>query len=150
MKELSALYQRDLDKLAQEIELYPSDDLLWQALPGIINPGGNLAIHLCGNLREFVGRQLGGFPYQRNRPYEFSATGLSKSELLDEIRTTRQVVQDTLTQFDPARLSDTYPQEVFGYPMSVHYFLLHLLAHLSYHLGQVNYHRRILSGQVTG
>ncbi|HPG09474.1 MAG TPA: DinB family protein [Saprospiraceae bacterium] len=147
MKELSALYQRDLEKLAQEIALYPSDELLWQIIPGIINPGGNLAIHLCGNLREFIGRQLGEIPYTRNRAYEFSATGRSKSELLDEINTTKKAVHDTLTGLDPSRLEETYPQEVFGYPMNIHYFLLHLLAHLSYHLGQVNYHRRIITAE---
>src|SRR6185295_11029894 len=79
--ELATLFRRDLAKLAKQIESFPTDELLWQTLPGVINPGGNLALHIEGNLSEFVGRQLGGLPYQRNRPLEFSSRIGSAAEL---------------------------------------------------------------------
>ena len=147
MKDLNTLFKRELEKLAHEINAYPEDHQLWQVIPGITNPGGNLALHLCGNLREFIGRQLGNIPYQRNRAYEFGATGVHRQEIIDEIHTTIEAVSQTLIHFDPQRLPDPYPQEVFGFSMSNEYFLFHLLAHLNYHLGQVNYHRRIISGK---
>jgi hypothetical protein len=80
-KELARLFQRDLTRLGQEIEAFPNEDALWRTLPGITNAAGNLALHLEGNLREYVGRQVGKLPYVRNRELEFGAPGISKSEL---------------------------------------------------------------------
>ena len=71
--ELAALFSRDLAKLSQQIEAFPTDEALWQTLPGVKNAAGNLALHIEGNLREFVGRQLGDLAYQRKRDLEFSS-----------------------------------------------------------------------------
>ena len=79
--ELSALFRRDLTRLVQQIETFPEDALLWQHAPGITNSAGNLTLHLEGNLREFIGRVVGGVDYQRQRELEFSTVGLSRAEL---------------------------------------------------------------------
>ena len=79
--ELAALFRRDLAKFAKQIESFPTDELLWQTLPGVINPAGNLALHIEGNLSEFVGRQLGGLPYQRNRDLEFNSKESTRAHL---------------------------------------------------------------------
>lgn len=135
---------RDLSKLSQEINSYQSETNLWSIEGEIKNSAGNLTLHLCGNLQHFIGTVLGKTKYIRNREAEFSTKGLSKKSLLKEIETTLHSVSQTLSSFDSATLNQIYPIEVFGKPMTTGYFLIHLAGHLNYHLGQVNYHRRLL------
>ena len=139
------LIERDLASLAKEVDLYPNDEALWTLAPGITNSAGNLVLHLCGNLRHYIGFRLGGLHYQRDRPAEFASSGVSRAELLAEIELARQA-SGTLSSLDPARLDETYPEEVQGESTTVAFFLTHLYGHLRYHTGQVNYHRRLLTG----
>ena len=136
--------QRDLSKLSQEINSYQSETILWSIEGEIKNSAGNLTLHLCGNLQHFIGTVLGKTKYIRNREAEFSTKGLSKESLLKEIESTLHSVSQTLSSLDSATLDQSYPIEVFGKPMTTGYFLIHLAGHLNYHLGQVNYHRRLL------
>ena len=141
---LSALFDRDLALLAKEVSLYPSEESLWTEADGITNPGGTLVLHLCGNLRHYIGFHLGGIAYQRDRPAEFSLRLVPRAELLLLIDLARHAVS-TLATLPAARLVETYPEEVLGGPMTVEFFLIHLYGHLRYHAGQVNYHRRLLA-----
>ena len=141
-----ALYDRDLKRLAQEIDAYADEASLWQTAPGISNPAGNLCLHLLGNLRAYIGDLLGQTPYGRNRDAEFSTRYVPKATLLADIDQLRQVLDHTFASMTDARLTERYPTEPMGYAMTTHYFLTHLLAHLSYHLGQIDYHRRLLTG----
>lgn len=145
LQDLARLFDRDLQRLYQEIDAYPTTDAIWKVVDGIANSAGNLTLHLHGNLHEFIGRQLGHIPFERDRPREFSATGLEKSELLDMIRATKETVSKALLSLPDSDLTKTYPSEIFGYSMSVQFFLIHLNGHLNYHLGQIDYHRRILT-----
>jgi uncharacterized damage-inducible protein DinB len=138
------LLDRDLAVLEKEISLYTSDSGLWKVAGDIKNPAGNLCLHLCGNLQYYIGAVLGNSGYIRNRDAEFSTKGLTKEELLSEIAKTRKAVSLALQNLNPALLETTYPVEVFKDPMTTGYFLIHLSAHLGYHLGQINYHRRLL------
>ena len=138
------LMLRDLNKLRQEIEAYSSDEKLWLTQGEIKNSAGNLCLHLCGNLQHYIGRQLGQSSYVRNRDAEFSTQGLSKEKLLQEIDATLRIVPKTLDKLDPSILEQQYPENVFNRPMTTGYFLIHLAGHLNYHLGQINYHRRLL------
>ena len=140
------LFNRDLKRLFKEIEAYSDDTILWQKAEGISNPAGNLCLHLVGNLNEYVGRQLGEIPYVRNRPLEFSATGIPQKDLLMMIQNTQEVVENTLNKLENEQFQEKYPENVLGYDMTIHYFLVHLNGHLNYHLGQINYHRRLLMG----
>ena len=144
---LIALFNRDLGRLQQEMEAYPDDATRWKTAAGLCNSGSNLCLHLLGNLQHYIGFRLGGFEYTRNRPEEFSLKYISLSDITSFINRTRQVVTDTLAGLTDAQLAATYPEKVFEYDMQTDYFLLHLLAHLDYHLGQINYHRRLLSMQ---
>ncbi|MBL7817751.1 MAG: DinB family protein [Saprospiraceae bacterium] len=139
-----SLYNRDLNRLYKEIAAYSDETVLWQKAEGIANPAGNLCLHLVGNLKEYMGRQIGRIPYERNRPLEFSATGIAQKELLAMIESTKEVVEMALSSMRNDDFSDKYPENVLGYDMTVHYFLVHLSGHLNYHLGQINYHRRLL------
>jgi uncharacterized damage-inducible protein DinB len=145
---LLKILERDLEKLRQEIEAYPDEESVWSVLPGTSNSAGNLCLHLAGNLQHFIGAVLGGSGYLRDREAEFSTRYLPKDRLLKEVDAARSEVVSTLSGLDPDQLAERYPVEVFGHPMTVEYFLIHLTAHLNYHLGQVNYHRRLLAGSL--
>lgn len=139
------LFERDLNKLETEIRQYPDDASLWTVRGEITNSAGNLCLHLCGNLQNYIGALLGNTGYQRNRPLEFSATGLTRENLLQEIQRTKHAVITTLKRTDQSSLDKLYPEEVLGYPMTTGFFLTHLFGHFGYHLGQINYHRRLVS-----
>jgi hypothetical protein len=142
------LFERELGKLQTEIEQYQDEKLLWETAGQITNPPGNLCLHLCGNLQNYIGTILGKTGYIRNRPYEFSVRDLTKTHLLVEIVRTKTSVISSLKKLDDASLHKQYPEEVLGYPMTTVFFLNHLFGHFGYHLGQINYHRRMIqSGQ---
>lgn len=143
-KELNQLFQRDLEKLGMELSAYSDESKLWVIDKQIANSAGNLAMHLFGNLRTFIGLDLGHFPYERNRDREFAAKGIARKALLDELEEVKAIVSESLLRLDPSRLGDMSLHTFFGYQMSIGYFLMHLYGHFNYHLGQVNYHRRLL------
>lgn len=142
---LKELYTRDLNKLKAEIELYADEADLWKTDGEITNSAGNLSLHLAGNLRHFFGAVLGGTGYVRDRDGEFSSEGVSRTELLNEIDAGLADVLSTLGKMTYEDFEKTYPIEVFGQPMTTGYFLTHLTTHFNYHLGQINYHRRLVS-----
>lgn len=144
-KILAELYERDLNKLKTEIEQFADESDLWKTGEGITNSAGNLSLHLTGNLQHFIGGVLGGSGYVRDRDAEFSSTGISRTELLSNIETTIEVLTHTLEKLTDDDFAKTYPIEVFGHPMTTGYFLTHLATHFNYHLGQINYHRRLLA-----
>lgn len=141
---IASIIERDLNKLEEEIKLYPSDESIWMLDGQIKNTAGNLCLHLCGNLQHYIGAVLGKSDYQRNRDLEFSEKGISKAVLITTIQTTRMAVKSALDQLHSDSFEKEYPEKVFNYPMTTSYFLIHLCAHLGYHLGQINYHRRLL------
>lgn len=145
MNDFAALYRRDLTRLRQEIDAYPSEDALWLTTEGISNPAGNLCLHLIGNLRTFIGLTVGQVPYVRDRPAEFASRNVPKQELLAGLDELLPIITGTLEKLTDEDLKKTYPGNPLGYEMSVGYFLIHLNGHLNYHLGQIDYHRRILT-----
>ena len=144
-KILTELYERDLDKLKVEIQQYSDEADLWKTSGSISNSGGNLCLHLIGNLKHFFGTVLGETGYVRDRDSEFTSGDVSKDAMLADVDATRHVVLSTLAGLTEDDLDKPYPIEVFGQPMTTGYFLTHLATHLNYHLGQINYHRRILA-----
>ena len=138
------IIDRDLNKLEDEIKLYPSEESLWKISGGVKNPGGNLCLHLCGNLQHYIGAVLGSSGYVRNRDHEFAARNIPRGLLISEIQKTKEAVRSALEKLDPVILEKEYPVQVFGYSMTTGHFLIHLSTHLGYHLGQVNYLRRLL------
>ncbi|WP_303312672.1 DinB family protein [Hymenobacter sp. BT730] len=141
---LKLLFDRDLQKLQEEIEAYPTEPALWCRAPGIRNSAGNLCLHVLGNLNTYIGAELGQTGYSRDRDREFSAQGIPRAELLAGIAATRRVVEEALTPLPDAQLATPYPEVVWQAPTSLGYLLVHLTTHLAYHLGQINYHRRLM------
>lgn len=141
---LKSLYTRDLNKLKEEIEAYQNEDSMWKTDKNVANSGGNLCLHLVGNLNTFIGAELGKSGYIRNRELEFSLKNIPRAELIEKVEKTLDVVVLTLDKLSTEDLEKEYPLEALGYKMTTEYFLIHLFGHLSYHLGQINYHRRLL------
>ncbi|NWG28365.1 MAG: DinB family protein [Ignavibacteriaceae bacterium] len=144
IKILTQLFLRDLEKLKTEISSFKDEKKIWEISGNIKNSAGNLCLHLCGNLQHFIGTVLGNSGYIRNRDAEFSKKNVPIRELLAEIELTAEIVQKTLQSLKEEALQKTFPINVFGYEMTTEYFLIHLTTHLNYHLGQINYHRRLL------
>ena len=143
--ELAALFRRDLKRLAQEIEQFPDDASLWNTAPGVRNSAGNLALHLEGNLREYIGRQLGGVDYSRHRMQEFTATGLTRREMTRRMEELADSIPEVLSGLAGADWERVYPQQVLGMPLSTAQFVIHLHGHFNFHLGQIDYLRRVLT-----
>ncbi|MCZ6701959.1 MAG: DinB family protein [Ignavibacteria bacterium] len=141
---LSKLFQRDLEKLKSEITSYKNEKKMWDVTREIKNSAGNLCLHICGNLQHFIGATLSNSGYKRNRDAEFSRKNVPVEELIKEIDKTLEIVTETLKNFEEEKLSEIYPINVFGKEMTTGFFLAHLTTHLNYHLGQINYHRRLL------
>lgn len=141
---LISLFERDLKKLKNELELYPNESQIWKIDREISNSAGNLTLHLIGNLNTYIGAELGKSDYVRNRPLEFSLKDIPKTQLLSDIDKTLEIVINTLNLLTVEDLEKTYPQLVFEKEMTTGYFLVHLSTHLAYHLGQINYHRRMI------
>ena len=141
---LKLLFERDLKKLRDEIEAYKTEKNIWQVEKYINNSAGNLCLHIIGNLNWFIGAQFGATGYIRDRELEFSSTNIPKDDLLLEIDKTISVVDNTLDKITASQLELEYPILVFDKKTTTYYFLIHLTTHLAYHLGQINYHRRLI------
>jgi uncharacterized damage-inducible protein DinB len=141
---LLLLFQRDIQKLHHEIELYKDESKIWEILDGTSNSGGNLTLHLVGNLNTYIGKNLGNTGYIRNREAEFSSKNIPKETLLKAILDVKDVVSNVLQNLTDKQMKGIYAEEVLGYEMTTEYFLIHLHGHLTYHTGQINYHRRLI------
>lgn len=144
LQTLSFLYDRDLNRLKEEISLYTLEERLWEIEKGISNSAGNLCLHLVGNLNTFIGKALGNTNYVRDREFEFAGKGIPKEKLLQQVEDTREMVLKTLDQLSEGDLTLNHPMTLFGKEQSNEFMLLQMAVHLSYHLGQINYHRRLL------
>ncbi|MGD1318559.1 DinB family protein [Chryseobacterium sp. 2R14A] len=141
---LKALFERDLKRLITEIEQYKSEDDIWKVKGQINNSAGNLCLHLIGNLNTYIGKELGRTDYIRNRDLEFSSKGIPRQQLIQKVENTIEMINKTFDNFDENLLQTEYPILVFDEKTSTEYLLVHLTTHLAYHLGQINYHRRLM------
>jgi hypothetical protein len=141
---LKTLFNRDLNQLKTEIESYQNESDIWKIQKGIANSAGNLCLHLVGNLNTYIGAEFGKTGYIRNRPLEFSLKDIPRAELLTKIEETIVVVDNALNTISEEELKKEYPLLVFENKTSTEFMLVHLTTHLAYHLGQINYHRRLL------
>ena len=141
---IRSLFNRDLNKLKIEIESYQNESQIWAIDKNISNSAGNLCLHLIGNINTYIGAELGKTGYIRDRPLEFSLKNVPKSELITKIEDTILVINNALDSLTESDLEAIYPQIVFEKEMTTGFFLVHLSTHLGYHLGQINYHRRLI------
>jgi hypothetical protein len=145
-QDLIQLFKRDLEKLMDELEAYPTEASLWLVAGEIKNSAGNLALHLIGNLNQFIGVDMGGTDFKRDREAEFSAKNLARAVLIGQLKDTSVMIETVLNGLNAEFLELEFSKKILGYPMTHRYFLLHLYGHLNWHLGQISYHRRVIGG----
>jgi hypothetical protein len=145
--DIRRLMTRELEAFAREVELFPDDDTLWKTVPGVANSAGNLALHVCGNLKHFVGAVLGDSGYARKRDAEFAVRSGRREDVARQLRETIGVVSTVLARLPRSVLEAPYPEPHDGVQLRCDRFLLHLCVHLAFHLGQAGYLRRALTGE---
>jgi len=138
-------FERDLNKLIEELSLYKSEEDIWKIKEGISNSAGNLTLHLVGNLKHFIGTTLGKTGYVRERDKEFSEKNIPRHQLISDVKDTIAIIKNTLSKLDSDSLEQDFPVTLNNMVSSTASVLVYLLAHLNYHLGQVNYHRRLVA-----
>ena len=141
---ITDLFQTDLDKLIEEISLFTTENDIWETKEGITNSAGNLTLHLLGNLNHFIGKTLGDSDYVRKRDEEFSLKNIPKEKLISGLKELKKTIKNTLSKLSKEDLLKDFPTAIRNETFSTEMMLIYLLAHLNYHLGQVNYLRRML------
>ena len=147
---VAAILDRDLRTVRRELEAYPDERQIWQAVPGLPNSGGTLALHLAGNLQHYIGARLGGTSYVRDRDAEFSRRDVPRSELIAEVERARTAVAEALPGVPAEALERDYPEPIADAHIRADEYLVHLCAHVAYHLGQLDSHRRLVTGNPAG
>ena len=142
---LIEFFERDLNKLKEEISLYKDEKLLWILKGEILNTPGNLCLHLTGNLKHFIGATLGSTGYVRDRDNEFALKNIPRKDLIADIENTTAIVLSTINKLNEADFEKIFPLEKHGKKVTTENMLIHLFGHFDYHLGQINYHRRLIN-----
>ncbi|HET7115374.1 MAG TPA: DUF1572 family protein [Hanamia sp.] len=143
--DITNFFENDLAKLATEISLFKDEKSLWKTKEGITNSAGNLALHITGNLNHFIGKTMGNTDYVRNRDGEFSFKDIPRDQIISGINKVKEIIKNTLPKLSPADLQKDFPIKIREEVYSTQNMLIYLLAHLNYHLGQINYLRRIIN-----
>jgi uncharacterized damage-inducible protein DinB len=141
---ITVFFEKDLDKLAQEIGLFENENDIWKVKEGITNSAGNLTMHLLGNLNHFIGKTLANTDYLRKRDEEFSVKNIPREKLIANINSLKEVIKNTLPGLTEEDLKKEFPLKIQDQTFSTENMLTYLLAHLNYHLGQINYLRRMI------
>jgi len=147
---LLGVLTRDIKAAIRELNAYPDDASVWKSHSAIPNTSGTLALHLAGNLRYFVGSVLGKDGYVRDRDAEFSRRDVPRAELVAGLEHALACVTTTLPRLTDADLAATFPLAIAKSRLETGDFLLHLATHFTYHLGQMDYHRRAVAGSAAG
>jgi uncharacterized damage-inducible protein DinB len=150
MAAVAAILDRDLQALAREVTAYPDERTLWATPPGITNSGGTLALHLTGNIRHYLGARLGGTGFVRDRAEEFAARAVPRAVILEQIEEARAAVRAAAARTTDERLQEDFPEIVGGVRVTTGEYLVHLVSHFTFHLGQLDYHRRLVTGDGRG
>lgn len=146
INELKTILLRDIAGVERELGLYPDDKSVWQNVAGLPNPTGNLILHLSGNLQHFFGAALGNTGYVRNREAEFTKKDVTRSELKQELGEAKQAVLAAFNHLTEQKLDEAHPVKITDTAFSNRLAILQLITHLAYHLGQIDYHRRMVTG----
>lgn len=138
------ILDRDLNNVIQELESYRQEGNLWHLAGTINNTGGNLGLHISGAINHFIGAVLGKNGYIRKRDEEFSQKNISREEVVRQVKLAIHTLHQVLPGVPEEELEKEFPETLGGMTMTIGHFLIHLVSHINYHLGQINYHRRIL------
>ena len=141
---LVTFFENDLDKLITEILMFKDETSVWKTKEGVTNSAGNLVLHLTGNLNHFIGKILGGSDYERKRDDEFSLKNIPREKLILDLNDLKETIKNVIPKLSAEDLRKDFPVTIRDEVFSTQTMLIYLLAHLNYHLGQVNYLRRMI------
>ncbi len=147
--DIARLMLRELQTLRDELAAYPDDASVWALPEGAPNSAGTLALHMAGNLQHFIGTILAEDGYVRDREGEFGRRDVPRADLMTEIAAVERTISAVLMDAPGSVLDGDFPLALGGKTLTTRMFVLHLAVHLSYHLGQVDYHRRMVTGDAT-
>jgi uncharacterized damage-inducible protein DinB len=147
---VAAILDRDLQALAREVSAYPDERALWETPAGVTNSAGTLALHLAGNVQHYLGAKLGGTSYIRDRPAEFASRDVPRAAILARIEEARAAVRAAAARTPADWQEEDFPEVVGGVRVATGEYLIHLVSHFAYHLGQLDYHRRVVTRQTQG
>lgn len=143
---ISSFYHKGLEQLKHELQAYPDTEVIWKVAPGTTNSAGTLFLHLIGNLQHFVIKGLANTDFVRDRESEFSTKDTPKEEILEDLNTLEKELRSALELLKDEDLLNTFPIAWRdGKMLSTHFMLIQMNIHLTYHLGQINYHRRFFT-----
>lgn len=130
--------QEDYWPRIQKCAALLSEDEIWRRPNDASNSIGNILLHLCGNVRQWMIHGLGGEPDNRQRQSEFDERGpIPKAELLAKMEQTLNEVDAVLASLDPNALTEA--RSIQGYNETTLTAVFHVVEHFSYHLGQIAY-----------
>jgi uncharacterized damage-inducible protein DinB len=144
--EASRVFLREdyLPKLLHCMEGLSEEDLWWRPNE-VSNSIGNLVLHLCGNIRQWIVSSIGGIEFKRDRDGEFAARGpIPRAELIEALREAVAEVDAVLAQLDSRRLLDRLM--IQKYDVSTMQAVYHVVEHFGYHLGQILYIYKMRTG----
>jgi uncharacterized damage-inducible protein DinB len=147
---LELLITRELRAFRRELDAYPDDASVWRVIPGVPNTGGTLALHVAGNIQHFIGAIVGRDGYVRDRDAEFARRDVPRAELIAGLDAAIRAVERTFSSASDDLMQGAYPEPIATRTVAAADFLVHLVAHLAYHLGQIDYHRRAVTGDTRG
>lgn len=148
--EIALFLLRELDSLRRELEAYSDERLIWHVPRGAPNSAGTLALHLAGNIQHYIGALLGDTGYSRDRDAEFATRDLPRADLLEHVTAARRTVASVLPEVADSSLGEPFPEPMRGVTLTRRQALLHVAAHLAYHVGQIDYHRRLVTEDASG
>jgi hypothetical protein len=136
-------YQRDIQRVIDEIGLFKDEANIWKIGGSIKNSAGNLVLHLTGGLNYLIGTNLSNTGYVRNRDAEFTIKGVDKEQLIEQLKELNSMIDKTISSLTEEQLESSFPIFFDKENATIRYVLIQLLLHLNYHLGQINYLRRM-------
>ena len=130
-----------LPKLYRCLELLSDEEIWWRANENT-NSVGNLILHLCGNVRQWITSGLGQQPDTRQRDKEFTERGPAPcDELMYRLEETIEEAIEVLEKLQPQAFLNQHSIQV--YEVTGVHAILHVLQHFAYHTGQIIYMTRM-------
>ena len=142
------LYDECLPRILKCIDQLDNEKIWWRPNENS-NSIGNLVLHLCGNVRQWIYAGLGKNENVRNRQSEFDErTGIAKLELKELLTSTMDLVRPVIINIPVEELLNIRAVQTFEETGLT--ILVHVTEHFSYHTGQIAYITKMILDKPLG
>jgi len=139
------LAKQNLPRIVECLQQLSEEEIWWRPNPAS-NSAGNLVLHLCGNVRQWIISGLGGVEDARDRDREFAERGpIPRQGLVTQLRRTVQDACRVLAKLSDDSLSRKY--RIQGYHVTGLDAVYHVAEHFGYHTGQIIYITKLKRAQ---